>query len=86
MEEANQFQIEARTLGKSRPDGHVLFRDSHGGIWEVHEVLVAPSSPWARGDRCLLFRSPGTIRRVWNYPAEWRELAPPDLEALSWQT
>ena len=52
----------------------------------MHEVKVSPGSPWARGERCLLFRSATTIRRVWNYPAEWKELAPAELERLSWGT
>ena len=52
----------------------------------MHEVIVSPASPWARGERCLLFRSASTIRRVWNYPADWQALAPDALERLSWGT
>jgi hypothetical protein len=78
--------LEARIFGKARTDGHVLFRDSEGVTWEVHEVRVSPNSPWARGERCLLFRSAATIRRVWNYPAAWNELPAEELERLSWGT
>lgn len=78
--------IETPAPGTARPDGQVTYRDSEGGVWEVHEVVVSPASPWARGARCLLFRSPGSIRRVWTYPPEWRTLGPAELEQLSWRT
>lgn len=86
MEKNTQNLPEGRALAQTRGDSHVHFRDSEGGIWEVHEVLVAPGSPWARGERCLLFRSPGSIRRVWSYPPDWKELAQEELERLSWRT
>lgn len=86
MDEPNQSLLEGRAAGISRPEGPVLFKDAEGSTWEVHEVLVSPGSPWARGERCLLFRAAGTIRRVWNYPADWRRLAPAELEELSWRT
>lgn len=77
--------LEAKALGKSRPDGYVFFKDSHGALWEVHEVRTSAASPWARGEKCLLFTCRHVIRRVWHYPADWRELSPPELEELSWQ-
>ena len=86
MDKSTQSLLEARAAGTSRPDEHVLFRDSEGCTWDVQEVVVSPGSPWARGERCLLFRAPGTIRRVWNYPASWKELGPEELESLSWGT
>ncbi|MDB4898970.1 MAG: hypothetical protein JWN53_778 [Gemmatimonadetes bacterium] len=51
--------------------------------WTVTEiagnVLARP------GQRCLIFASADTVRRVWSYPADWRELSDMKLEALSWQ-
>jgi hypothetical protein len=50
--------------------------------WSVTEiagnVLARP------GQRCLIFASADTVRRVWNYPPDWRELSDAELETLSW--
>ena len=60
------------------------YRDSDGCTWSVHEV-AAGAVPWARGPRCLLFRSETAVRRVWHYPLDWRSLPDAELEALSWR-
>jgi hypothetical protein len=52
--------------------------------WSVVEV-DAHAVPGARAARCLLFTCPGCIRRVWDYPADWRTLGVGALAALSWQ-
>ena len=41
--------------------------------WEVVEVDAA-AVPGAQGPRCLLFSRPDCIRRVWDYPVNWRTL------------
>jgi len=51
--------------------------------WSVVEV-DARAIPGARGPRCLLFSRQDCIRRVWEYPADWRLLDAPALIALSW--
>jgi hypothetical protein len=67
------------------PDGPPrTFHDAVGNAWSVHEVPAGPV-PWARGPHCLVFGSEVAIRRVWHYPADWRELPDAELEALSWQ-
>ena len=63
---------------------HRTFSDAAGRTWTVHEVL-AESAPWARGPRCLLFASEVAIRRVWDYPEDWRLLSDAELEAQSWR-
>jgi hypothetical protein len=60
-----------------------IFVDNEGVEWEVVEV-DGSRVPAARGDRCLVFRSPNAIRRVWNYPARWSELGVRELMELSW--
>jgi hypothetical protein len=51
--------------------------------WSVVEVDVG-ALPGARGPRCLLFTRQDCIRRVWDYPADWRTLDAAALAALSW--
>lgn len=61
-----------------------VYLDQDGIEWEVVEVdgrLV----PAARGERCLLFRAPHAIRRVWNYPRSWAHMDPAELSRLSWK-
>jgi hypothetical protein len=60
-----------------------VFVDSSGVEWEVLEV-DATEVPAARGERCLIFRSPGAIRRVWNYPGTWTDMSASELANLSW--
>jgi hypothetical protein len=52
--------------------------------WTVVEV-GADGVPGALGARCLVFSRQGCIRRVWNYPLNWRALDAAGLAALSWQ-
>jgi hypothetical protein len=42
--------------------------------------------PGARGSACLVFDSDAVIRRVWNYPTDWRALSAAELVAISWGT
>ena len=50
--------------------------------WSVTEI--SGNVPTRPGQRCLIFASADAVRRVWNYPPEWRELTDAQLEALSW--
>ena len=52
--------------------------------WSVREVETA-GVPGARGPRCLLFTRESCIRRVWDFPADWRTLDTAELAALSWR-
>ena len=51
--------------------------------WSVVEV-DAQAVPGAHGARCLVFTRRDCIRRVWDYPADWRQLDVVGLAALSW--
>jgi len=44
----------------------------------------ARAVPGAHGARCLVFSREDCIRRVWDYPADWRSLDGAALSALSW--
>jgi len=60
-----------------------IFIDSGGVEWEVVEV-DGMDVPAARGERCLIFRSPAAVRRVWNYPRSWTGMTASELAELSW--
>jgi hypothetical protein len=63
--------------------GGVNFVDNDAVLWTVTEC-DALDVPGKRGDRCLIFASSDAVRRVWEYPADWRELLTPSFIALSW--
>ena len=50
--------------------------------WRIYEL--APPSYDRRGANTLVFESDGFMRRVRRFPANWRELGPDALIALSW--
>ena len=50
--------------------------------WRVYEL--PPGSYDRRGSNTLVFESDGVMRRVRNYPANWRCLSVQELLALSW--
>ena len=55
---------------------------SDGVLWLVYEL---PPSPFDRRQTAsLLFESDIAIRRVRNYPGDWRTLSDDELFALSW--
>lgn len=51
--------------------------------WSVVEV-DARGLPGAKKARCLVFSRPECVRRVWDYPDDWRTLDPARLATLSW--
>jgi hypothetical protein len=67
-----------RTVG-----GRITFVDNDGVYWTVSE-RDGTDVPGSRGVRCLIFASSEVVRRVWDYPAAWRDLLTPSLIALSW--
>jgi hypothetical protein len=55
----------------------------HDGVdWHVREANSA-SVPGSHSERCLIFDSEMTVRRVWDYPAAWLELSDEDLWHLT---
>ena len=66
------------------PDSSVHYVDGEWVHWSVVEV-DATAVPGALGARCLVFARDGCIRRVWDYPADWRTYDDAGLAALSWR-
>jgi hypothetical protein len=62
----------------------VVVRDGEEVKWRVREV-DGHGVPAPRGARCLIFDSESAVRRVWDYPADWRDLPPSELAAVSWR-
>ena len=60
-----------------------VVRDASGIRWRVTEVC-GDQVPGARGEACLVFECDTAIRRVWHYPAAWRDLPPTELILVSW--
>ena len=50
--------------------------------WRIYEL--APGVLDRRGSNTLVFEADGFMRRVRNYPANWRELSHVELLSLSW--
>ena len=50
--------------------------------WLVYEL--APPTLDRRSTPSLVFESEGTVRRIRNYPADWRSLDDAALFSLSW--
>jgi hypothetical protein len=67
---------ERMLTGDSR---HVVGPD--GELWHIYELV---ETTYDRRSS-LVFETEGVIRRVRNYPAEWRLLPDAELLALSWQ-
>ena len=57
------------------------FSGADGIGWRVVECDCT-HVPGARSAHCLVFLSEGVVRRLWDYPTDWRALALPALEAL----
>jgi hypothetical protein len=57
--------------------------DEEGTQWSVTEHDMREVAG-ARGLRCLVFASRYAFRRVWHFPARWRDLPPAELAELSW--
>lgn len=55
---------------------------ANGVQWLVYELRPLPLD--RRGSSSLVFESDDTIRRVRNFPMNWRELSDEALMALSW--
>ena len=71
------FRAEGGTGNDACP--HVI-ADRNGVECSVQEVDTPQT--WARGERCLVLNSRDCVRRVWDYPADWRRLDADTLFAL----
>jgi hypothetical protein len=75
---------EARAERSRPPLAQRAMSDASGAGWRIYE-MAAGHVPGARGARCLVMESEskGVCRRLWRYPANWQELPPDELLALS---
>lgn len=62
----------------------VVFEDADGLRWSAWEY-DSRYVPGCRSDCCLVFESENAMRRVWSYPANWRQLPADDLAKMSWK-
>ena len=67
----------AEALANSR----TIYTDD--GQWHVYEVESGPYD--RRSGRSLIFESDGVLRRVRDYPSDWRELSDAELMVVSWR-
>ncbi len=70
-----------RSAGSSRAVGALRTFRLNGREWTVREV-VAPEYD-RRGGTNLIFESIDVVRRVRNFPQNWRELTDAELAAMS---
>jgi hypothetical protein len=70
-------------LGKTRVLNNVdRSSDEALSPWTVSERNTK-DMPGARADRCLVFMSLTTVRKVWTYPTTWFDLTDAALLALA---
>lgn len=69
-----------RSMQEAQRTGRRLVVD--GMPWLVYELPALPFD--RRSTPSLVFESDSSVRRVRNYPADWRTLGDDDLFALSW--
>jgi hypothetical protein len=82
---------EQHSLGVERPhqsaraqglaNGRTIENDD--GQWRVYELESGPYD--RRSGRSLIFESDGVLRRVRDYPEEWRALSDAELMEVSWR-
>jgi hypothetical protein len=76
-----------------RPDDFRISRDAalrsarsldmDGSPWTVYEIRASQYD--RRGESSLIFETDGVVRRVRNFPANWRDLSDAELRAISRQ-
>jgi hypothetical protein len=64
----------------------VSFSRAIDGVWMYWTVVEVDARmvPGSHGARCLIFAHQDCIRRVWDFPSDWRGLDATALEELSW--
>lgn len=76
---ADSYRPSSQFEQLQRTARHVLL---DGVLWLVYEM---PAHAYDRRQKpSLIFETDTAVRRVRNYPANWRALTDQDLLALSW--
>ena len=75
-----QQQTSGAKPRRPRP-GEVEFTDSANRAWVVQETVCRVTLAAPRP--CLIFECRVVVRRIYSYPANWRELDAAGLERLS---
>lgn len=69
----------SRLIQDVRPGERLLERGERQ--WTVRE-MDARDVPGARAPRCLICESTDVIRRLWDYPSDWRDRDDAELAKL----
>ena len=66
-------------------EGHPgrTFQDVEGARWQVYEQAFGDYD--RRSGMSLIFTSEAAVRRVRDFPSDWRQLTDEELLALSWK-
>lgn len=76
------MQHDAKALwGAPSQREQLSFTDHRGTLWSISE-RDATNVPGSKGARCLICMADAAVRRLWEYPRNWRQLAKADLELL----
>jgi hypothetical protein len=68
------------SVDNERQAGRIIWSDdTRWCVYESHSPFDRRHGP------TLLFESDAVVRRVRDYPANWRELSDDDLYAVSWR-
>ena len=62
-----------------RADERIIVRGERE--WRIREKNMG-TVPGAHASRCLICESDDVVRRIWNYPENWRELSDDELLRL----
>jgi hypothetical protein len=73
---------ESRALAEAQRTARRII--SEDMLWRVYELPPLPFD--RRNSSSLVFESDNAVRRVRNYPLDWRHLSDEELLALSWQS
>jgi hypothetical protein len=65
------------------PKGEREFVDTEGARWRVYEQPVSDYD--RRRGTSLIFASEAAVRRVRDFPADWKSLSDEELVRLSWK-
>jgi hypothetical protein len=86
MRPMSSIRITAHHVDAAPAPGREIVEVLADGVrrWQVEE-MSCDDHPGALARLCLVFTSDMMMRRVYDYPADWRSLTNAELLALSWR-